>query len=234
MPEPTKSFSDLEKTLKVKFKDQLLLRQALVHRSYLNENPKFELDHNERLEFLGDAVMELIVTEHLYRTYPNPEGDLTNWRSALVNSRMIAQVARRLGFEEFLFLSRGEAKDTGRARDYILGNSFEAVTGAMYLDQGFAAAETFIQRELLKELPAILENKTYLDPKSNLQEKAQELEHVTPQYKVIESFGPDHDKRFKVGVYLAKDLAGVGEGTSKQNAQLDAATDALRKRGWDK
>ncbi|MFH0830702.1 MAG: ribonuclease III [Parcubacteria group bacterium] len=234
MPEPTKDFAELERTLKVTFKDPQLLRQALVHRSYLNENPKFELDHNERLEFLGDAVMELVVTEHLYRTYPdNPEGDLTNWRSALVNSRMIAQVARRLGFEDFLFLSRGEAKDTGRARDYILGNAFEAVTGAIYLDQGFSAAKTFVERELVKELPFILKNELYLDPKSKLQEKAQETEHVTPQYKVLESFGPDHDKRFKVGVYLGRELAGVGEGTSKQNAQLDAALDALKKRQWN-
>jgi len=232
MPEPTKNFAELEKKIQVKFKEQKLLRQALVHRSYLNENPDFELAHNERLEFLGDAVMELVVTEHLYRTYPNPEGDLTNWRSALVNSRMIAQTARRLGFEDFLFLSRGESKDTGRARDYILGNSFEAVIGAIFLDQGFKAAETFIQRELLTELPAILKNKTYMDPKSLLQEKAQEICHVTPQYKVIEAFGPDHDKRFKVGVYIDKELAGVGEGTSKQNAQLDAASDAIRKRGW--
>lgn len=233
MPEPTKDFAELERTLKLKFANAALLKQALVHRSYLNENPDFELAHNERLEFLGDAVMELIVTEHLYRTYPNPEGDLTNWRSALVNSRMIASVARRLGFEEFLFLSRGEAKDTGRARDYILGNAFEAVTGAIYLDQGFDAAKTFVQRELITELPNILENELYLDPKSKLQEKAQEVEHVTPQYKVLESFGPDHDKRFKVGVYLGKELAGVGEGTSKQNAQLDAALDAIKKRKWE-
>jgi len=233
MPQPQKDFADLEKIVQVQFNDQELLRQALVHRSYLNENPDFELQHNERLEFLGDAVMELVVTEHLYRTYPNQEGDLTNWRSALVNSRMIAQAARRLGFEDYLHLSKGEAKDEGRARDYILGNSFEAVTGAIYLDQGFDAAKTFIERELLVELPQILKTKSYVDSKSQLQEKAQELCHVTPQYKVIESFGPDHDKRFKVGVYIEKELAGVGEGTSKQNAQLDAAADALRKRNWE-
>ena len=233
MPQPQKDFAELEKKIQVSFKDQTLLRQALVHRSYLNENPDFELEHNERLEFLGDAVMELVVTEHLYQNYTNPEGDLTNWRSALVNSRMIASAARRLGFEDFLFLSKGEAKDEGRARDYILGNSFEAVTGAIYLDQGFAAAKTFIERELLVELPEILKSKSYMDPKSKLQEKAQEICHVTPQYKVIESFGPDHDKRFKVGVYIEKELSGVGEGTSKQNAQLDAANDALRKRKWE-
>lgn len=226
-------FSELEKKLGIKFKNIDLLRQAMVHRSYLNENPNFTLDHNERLEFLGDAVMELVVTEYLYRTYDNPEGDLTNWRSSLVNSRMIAQISRRLDFEKYLFLSRGEAKDTGRAREYILGNAFEATIGAIYLDQGFEAARDFINRELIKELPAILESKAYLDPKSKLQERAQEEIHVTPQYKMLESFGPDHDKRFKVGVYFDEDLIGVGEGTSKQAAQLAAALDALKKRNWE-
>jgi len=226
------SISALEKTIGVQFKNQDLLKQALVHRSYLNENPDFALGHNERLEFLGDAVLELVVTEYLYGHYDNPEGDLTNWRSSIVNSRKLAEIAKRLGFEQYLYLSRGEAKDTGRAREYILGNAFEAVVGAIYLDQGFEPAKTFINRELTVELAHIIEQKLYLDPKSKLQERAQEELHVTPQYKVMESTGPDHDKRFTVGVYLGGELAGTGAGSSKQAAQLDAALAALTARGW--
>lgn len=226
-------FHLLEKKIGVHFKNIDLLRQALVHRSFLNENPDFELDHNERLEFLGDAVMELVVTEYLYKNYPNPEGDLTNWRSSLVNSKKIAEVASRLGFEEFLFLSRGESKDTGRAREYILGNSFEAVIGAIYLDQGFEATQKFIEKELLVELPKILKEKLYLDPKSHLQERSQEELHVTPQYKVVDASGPDHDKNFTVGVFFGHEQVGQGKGTSKQAAQLEAAIDALEKKGWN-
>lgn len=228
----TPDFHQLEQQIGVTFNNLDLLRQALVHRSYLNENPDFALGHNERLEFLGDAVLELVVTEFLYGNYPNPEGDLTNWRSSIVNSRKLAEIAKRLGFEAFLYLSRGETKDTGRAREYILGNAYEAVVGSIYLDQGFDAAKGFIGRELLPELPNIIEQKLYLDPKSKLQERAQEELHVTPQYKVLESSGPDHDKRFTVGVMLGGEQAGTGTGSSKQTAQLDAANDALRKRGW--
>lgn len=232
-PAPTApDVRELEKTIGVTFKNQDLLKQALVHRSYLNENPDFALGHNERLEFLGDAVLELVVTEYLYGHYDNPEGDLTNWRSSIVNSRKLAEISKRLGFEQYLYLSRGEAKDTGRAREYILGNAFESVVGAIYLDQGFEPAKTFINRELTVELPHIIEQKLYLDPKSKLQERAQEDLHVTPQYKVMESTGPDHDKRFTVGVYLGGELAGTGSGSSKQAAQLDAALAALRARGW--
>jgi ribonuclease-3 len=226
-------FSQLEKNIGVTFKNLDLLRQALVHRSYLNENPDFALGHNERLEFLGDAVLEVVVTEHLYQTYPNPEGDLTNWRSSIVNSKKLAEISARLGFEKFLFLSRGEAKDTGRAREYILGNAFEAVVGAIYLDQGTEVAGKFIHRVLVPELPMIIEKKLYLDPKSKLQERAQEELHVTPVYKVLESFGPDHDKRFRVSVLLGSEQAGIGEGSSKQTAQLDAALDALHNRNWE-
>jgi ribonuclease-3 len=234
MPEKSlPDFHELEKKLQTKFKKLDLLRQAMVHRSYLNENPDFELEHNERLEFLGDAVLELAVTEHLYGKYKNPEGDLTNWRSSLVNSHKLADISRRLDFEKYLYLSRGEAKDTGRAREYILGNAFEAVVGSMFLDQGLAAAKKFIDRELLVELPTIIEKKLYLDPKSNLQERAQEELHITPQYRVLESFGPDHDKRFRVGVFLADEKSGEGEGSSKQTAQLAAAVDALHKKGWE-
>ncbi len=229
----TEDFSNLEETLKIKFNNVDLLRHALVHRSYLNENPNFELPHNERLEFLGDAVLELVVTEYLYSNYSNPEGDLTNWRSAIVNSKKLAEISKRLGFEKYLYLSRGESKDTGRAREYILGNAFEAVVGSIFLDQGFDAAKEFINRELIVELPNIIEKKLYLDPKSNLQEHAQETLKTTPQYRVLESYGPDHDKRFKVAVYLKNEQAGVGHGTSKQAAQLEAAVDALKKKGWN-
>jgi len=226
-------FHELEKKIQVTFKSIDHLRQALVHRSYLNENPDFELGHNERLEFLGDAVLELVVTQYLYNNYPNPEGDLTNWRSSIVNSKKLAEISKRLEFEQFLYLSRGEAKDTGRAREYILGNTFEAVVGGIYLDQGFDKASEFIHRELIIELPDIIENKLYLDPKSKLQEHAQEELKLTPQYKVLESFGPDHDKSFKVGVYLGSELAGEGVGSSKQTAQLEAARDALHQRNWE-
>ena len=232
MPEAP-DFHQLERNIGVTFKNLDLLKQALVHRSYLNENPDFELGHNERLEFLGDAVLELVVTEYLYRTYPNPEGDLTNWRSSIVNSKKLAEISRRLDFEKYLFLSRGESKDTGRAREYILGNAFEAAVGAIYLDQGFEPARDFINRELIVELADIIKNELYLDPKSKLQERAQDELHVTPLYKVLESFGPDHDKRFRVGVYLGDGMSGIGEGSSKQTAQLEAALDALKKKGWD-
>ncbi len=230
-PKP-EDFSKLEKTLQTKFNNPDLLRQALVHRSYLNENPKFNLPHNERLEFLGDAVIELVVTDYLFKQYPNPEGDLTNWRSAIVNSKKLSEISARLKFEDFLYLSRGETKDTGRARQYILGNAFEAVIGAIYLDQGYAAASKFIHRELLVELADIISSKAYLDPKSNLQEQAQEKLKTTPMYRVLESCGPDHDKRFKVGVYLNNQLVGSGKGTSKQEAQVAAAGDALKQKGW--
>lgn len=228
----TPDFHQLERKIGITFKNLDLLRQALVHRSFLNENPDFELGHNERLEFLGDAVLELVVTEYLYRTYPNPEGDLTNWRSSIVNSKKISEISRRLDFEQYLYLSKGEAKDTGRAREYILGNAFEAVVGAIYLDQGFEPSRDFINRELIVELADIIKNELYLDPKSKLQERAQEEMHVTPLYKVLEAFGPDHDKRFRVGVYLGSEMSGIGEGSSKQEAQLNAAMDALKKKTW--
>lgn len=227
-----KDFAALEKKIKVEFKNKEILRQAFIHRSYLNENRSLDLEHNERLEFLGDAVMELIVTEHLYLNYPNPEGELTNWRSSLVNGKMISEVARKLGFEEYLYLSRGESKDTGRARDLILANCFEAVIGAIYLDKGYDVSQKFLQENLLTELPQIIEGKLFIDPKSSFQENSQEKLGITPTYKVISESGPDHDKHFQVGAYIDKEQVGLGKGPSKQAAQIEAAANAMKNKNW--
>ena len=227
-----KNTEELEENIGVTFQKKDFLLSALTHRSYLNENPSWEYDHNERLEFLGDAVLELVVTEYLYANYPNPEGEMTNWRAALVNSVMLANVAGKFNINEHLLLSRGEAKDTGRARQYILANAVEALIGAIYLDQGYEASKQFISRFILDELPAILEGKSYRDAKSKLQEEAQERNGVTPSYQVLEDWGPDHAKNFKVGVYLGTELIGEGSGPSKQEAQQSAAEDALAKKGW--
>lgn len=229
-----KDFSQLETSLGQRFKSQDLLRQALVHRSYLNENPGFPLDHNERLEFLGDAVLELVVTEYLYQHYPNPEGDLTNWRAALVNAIMLSGIAKGLGLEDYLYLSRGEAKDVGsKARQFILANAIEAVIGAVYLDQGMAEAKKFIHQHVLVKLPDVLAHKLYLDPKSRFQELAQEKVGVTPHYLVLDEHGPDHAKVFKVGLYVADELVAEGTGSSKQEAQVAAAEAGLKVKQWE-
>ena len=228
-----KDFSPLEKRLKIKFKDQDLLKQAFVHRSYINENPGFKISHNERLEFLGDAVLELVVTEFLYQNYPNPEGELTNWRASLVNSQMLAKLAQKLDLEDYLYLSKGEAKDkNSKARNYILANCFEALTGSIYLDQGYRVTKKFITEVLIPELPEILANHLYLDPKSKFQEIAQEKLAITPTYKVIKESGPDHAKKFQVGVYLNDELVATSTGSSKQEAQVKAAAKALPKKNW--
>ncbi len=224
--------SELEQKIGVKFKDTNLLLQALTHRSYLNENTKWPLDHNERLEFLGDAVLELVVTEYLYKNYPNPEGEMTNWRAALVNAVMLSQIAGEFDLNDFVLLSRGEAKDTGRARQYILANAMESLIGAIYLDQGYDVASGFIYKFVLKELDRIIEQRVYRDAKSLFQEKAQEAVGVTPTYEVLDEWGPDHARQFRIGVHLDKELAGIGEGPSKQEAQQSAAQDALNKKGW--
>jgi len=224
--------SALEKNIGGEFEDKDLLLQALTHRSYINENPKWRLDHNERLEFLGDAVLELVITEYLYNTYPNPEGEMTNWRASLVNANMLSKIALEFDLNAFMLLSRGEAKDTGRARQYILANAMEALIGAIYLDRGYAAASAFIHKFVIKELSHIIENELYRDAKSLFQEKAQEKMSVTPTYEVIEEWGPDHARSFKVGVFLGKEMTGQGEGPSKQEAQQKAAEDALKKKGW--
>ena len=216
----------------LKFKNPDLLKQALTHRSYLNENPNFGLDHNERLEFLGDAVLELVVTEYLYQNYKNPEGELTSWRAALVNAEMLSKKAKKLGLNDEILLSRGEAKDTGKARDYILANALEALIGAIYLDGGYEIAKKFINENILIELPSVLENKLYLDAKSQFQERAQEEVNITPEYKVLKEWGPDHDKKFKIGVYLNTELVAVAIGSSKQEAQQKAAEKALKAKDW--
>ena len=228
-----KDFAALESVLGVTFKDKDLLTQAFVHRSYLNENKDFHLDHNERLEFLGDAVLELVVTDYLYANYPNPEGELTNWRSALVNSKKLSEIAKRLGFEAYLYLSHGEKKDTGRAREYILGNTMEAVIGSIYLDQGYEAARVFILKNVLSELKEILELGSHIDPKSRLQEVAQAEMRVTPEYRVMSEEGPDHAKKLTVAVFIGGKKFGSGTGFSKQAAQTEAAQMALEKGKWN-
>ncbi|MBI3305153.1 ribonuclease III [Candidatus Parcubacteria bacterium] len=223
----------LEPKLGVAFQNQDLLQQAFVHRSYLNENPGFRLDQNERLEFLGDAVLELVVTEALYAQFPEkPEGELTNLRAALVNANMLAEVARGLDFNDHLLLSRGEAKDEGRARQYILANAFEAVMGALYLDQGYEAARGFVERVLLTHLAHIVEKQLYKDPKSRFQEAAQEKAGITPTYEVLEEWGPDHAKHFVVGVFIGRELVAKGDGPSKQAGEEAAARAGLEVKGW--
>ena len=216
------------KTLKVDFNDIELLRTAFTHRSYLNEHRKSVSEHNERLEFLGDAVLELVVTEYLYATYDDPEGTLTNWRSALVRTESIGAAAHKLGFEDYLRLSRGEKRGSRRAREQILANSFEAVIGAIYLDQGYGVAKEFISDNILSTLQTILDEGTWMDAKSKLQEVAQSVDGVTPNYRVLQEDGPDHDKEFKIGVYVGDELKGEGAGPSKQIAQQKAAQAALK------
>lgn len=217
----------LEEMLGVKIKDEDLFTSAFTHRSYLNEHRSFPLPHNERLEFLGDAVLELISTEHLYRNYDHSEGELTNFRSALVNYKMLSDIAKKIGIEQFLQMSRGEAKDTGRARQVILANAIEALIGALYLDQGHEPTKTFVEKYILVELPEIITGKKYVDPKSQLQEMAQERRGITPTYNVISESGPDHNKTFVVGAYIHHNEIGRGEGPSKQEAEVSAASNAL-------
>jgi ribonuclease III len=220
--------SSLENEIKIQFKDRNLLQSALTHRSYLNENRKWPLPHNERLEFLGDAVLELITTEHLYRNYPNPEGELTNFRSALVNYKMLSEIASDLDLDEFILLSKGEAKDTGRARQVILANAFEALIGAIYLDQGFDVSKKFIDEFVLTRLEAIMSEGKVLDPKSKFQELSQEKLGITPHYKVLAEWGPDHNKNFEVGVFVNERQVAKGVGSSKQEAEIAAAENGLK------
>jgi ribonuclease-3 len=226
-------FSDFEKKVGVSFKDKELLRQAFIHRSYINENPGSKLSHNERLEFLGDAVLELVVTDHLYKTYKAaPEGELTAYRSALVNAVLLADSATELGMNEFLLLSKGESKDGGKARMNILANTFESFTGALYLDQGYDACQKFISTALFGKLDEIVKKKLWRDPKSLVQEKAQEFVHVTPSYKVVAESGPDHDKHFTIGIYFGNEQIATGKGKSKQEAETKAAEAALVAKKW--
>ncbi len=228
-----KDFKSFEARIGLEFNDLDLLRQAFTHRSYLNEHRGVGHGHNERLEFLGDAVLELISTHYLYTQFPDKdEGELTAFRAALVNAVTCAEVAQDVGINDYLLLSRGEAKDTGRARGVLLANAFEALVGAIYLDQGYDAAKLFIEKYLLPKIDIIVKERLWQDPKSTLQEKAQDVEGVTPHYSVLRETGPDHDKQFVVGVYVKDILLGEGSGKSKQEAEAAAAKAALDKRGW--
>lgn len=228
-----KNFKNFEDKIKINFKDKKLLIQAFMHRSYINENPSEGMEHNERLEFLGDAVLELIITEYLYKKYPDKtEGDLTSYRAALVNANMLSEVANETGMEEYLLLSKGEKKDKGKARQYILANAFEALVGAMYLDRGYDIAFSFLKKYLFKKIDEVMKKKSWIDSKSLFQEKAQEFEDITPVYKVLNEFGPDHDKVFTVGVYLRDNLVTEGKGSSKQEAEQDAARHGLKAKNW--
>ena len=226
----TEEFAD---SLGLKFENVGLLEEALTHRSFLNEQRKKGLKHNERLEFLGDAVLELAVTDFLFKNYDKPEGELTALRAALVNGEMLADVSKGLNVEKYLRMSKGEEKDTGKARRYILANAMEAIIGAIYLDQGYEIAEDFILKNIVSaNIDKIIEEKLYIDPKSHFQEKAQEYVQITPSYKVLAEKGPDHNKEFTVGVFLDEDLIAEGKGFSKQEAQRNAARNALKKKNW--
>lgn len=219
----------IEKKLEQNFNDKQLLVNAFVHRSFLNENRSFPLPSNERLEFLGDACLELIVSRYLFDQYPKqPEGKLTNYRSALVNTQSLAKTAKRLKLGDFLLLSYGEEEGGGRESEYILANTFEAFLGALYLDQGYQKAQQFVQENLLPKITEIIKNRAYKDSKSHLQEILQAKEGVTPVYKVLEDWGPDHDKTFRVGVFAKEKKIGEGVGSSKQKAELRAAENGLK------
>lgn len=228
-----KEISDFEKLIGIDFNDKSILTQAFTHRSYLNENRNIKGGHNERLEFLGDAVLELVITHYLYEKYPGKnEGDLTSIRSALVNAQTCAQVATELGVNDFLLLSRGEAKDIGRARQYILANALEAIIGAIYLDQGYDKSKEFILNFIAPLTERIVEEELWVDAKSKFQERAQDEVGTTPAYKTLKEVGPDHDKKFTVGVFLGNDLIAEGVGDSKQDAEQMAARNALKEKGW--
>ncbi len=218
----------IEAILELKFDNEELYREAFTHRSYINEHKKHQINHNERLEFLGDAVLELVVTDYLFRNFDNPEGEMTAWRSALVKTESLADVAERLDIGQYLLMSRGEAKSGGRTRMALLANMVEAIIGAIYMDKGYDAAAAFITKHIISQLEQILENGSYIDAKSRFQELAQEKDGVTPHYELLSEEGPDHEKIFTIGVYIGTKLCGKGQGNSKQNAQQAAATEALK------
>ena len=222
------NLDNLAKELDLSFKNKELFRNAFVHRSYLNEHPDEKLPNNERLEFLGDSVLSFIVSQHLYETYPDhPEGDLTNFRASLVNAKALSQVAKNLHLGEYLLLSKGEEASGGRTRQYLLANTFEALLGAIYLDNGVAVARKIVSEFVIPHLTSIIEGKLYKDFKSLLQEHSQEETGATPIYKVIEETGPDHAKTFTMGVFLLEKLLAKGVGQSKQEAEQQAAQKAL-------
>lgn len=222
---------DFEKKIGIQFKDRSLLERVFIHRSYLNEHKESKLEHNERLEFLGDAVLELAATKFLYENFDKPEGDLTNWRSALVKGESLSEEAKRLGMDPYIKTSRGEAKNVGKARDIILANAFEALIGAIYIDLGFDVASEFVLKNICYKLENILKMGLQYDAKSKFQEMAQEQYGVTPTYEVKSEVGPDHAKIFTVVANLGEKEVSIGEGPSKQKAQSNAAQKALEK--WE-
>jgi len=229
-------FRPFEERIGVTFRDKSIIREAFTHRSYINETRERGLDHNERLEFLGDAVVELSVTDYLYKKYPKSnEGELTSYRAALVNAVTLGNLGIDIGMEEYLLMSKGEAKDRGtKARQIIIANAFEALVGAIYLDQGYEVTDKFLNDFLLGKTEEIVKKELWRDAKSFFQEEAQEHVGITPSYEVLKEEGPDHDKDFTVGVYLEKELVGSGTGKSKQDAEQAAAADGLKKKGWGK
>lgn len=225
--------SDLEKQIDIKFKNKDLLFNAFIHRSYLNEHPEIKLGNNERLEFLGDAILSFVISEYLYENYPpHPEGDLTSFRAAIVNSKSLAKIGQEIDLGHFLYLSKGEEATGGRNRQYLLANAFEALLGAIYLDQGLEVAGEFVRKLLVPPLKEIINNNLYKDYKSTLQELSQEEKDITPTYKVVSEEGPDHAKKFSIGVFLGKQRLATGEGGSKQAAEQEAAKAALE--NWGK
>ena len=227
------NFSKFEEKIGIKFKNENLLKQAFTHRSYLNENPSLKLDQNERLEFLGDAILEMSITEYLYKKYPKKtEGDMTALRASLVNAVTLSRIASGLDMDSYMLLSKGEAKSMGKARQYILANAFEALIGAIYLDGGYDKVFGFLEKNLFGKVEEVIEKKLWIDAKSLFQEKAQELESVTPAYKVLSDSGPDHEKVFVVGVFLDNNLIAEGSGASKQEAEQKAAKEGLKAKNW--
>lgn len=226
-------FANFEKENNLDFQNKNLIKQAFIHRSYINENPGVGVSHNERLEFLGDAVLELVTTEELFKRFPDKsEGEMTAVRAALVNTVSISAAATELGMNQYLLLSKGEAKDTGKAREYILANTFESVIGAIFLDTGYDKAREFIASALFGKIENVVANKLWRDPKSLIQEKAQEHVGVTPRYEVLEESGPDHDKNFTIGIFFADELIAKGTGKSKQEGEQEAAQMALKEKDW--
>lgn len=223
----------LQKTIGVEFRDTAHLLTAITHRSYLNEHREASQEHNERYEFLGDAILELVVTDFLFNKYlAKPEGELTAIRAALVNTVSLADVSAKLGINDYLLLSKGEEKDTGRARQYILANAFESIIGAIYLDQGYEAAKTFVGDNLFDRTETIVAKRLWQDGKSRFQELAQEHVGVTPSYETLSQTGPDHDRVFTVGAFLGRDKVAEGKGRSKQEAEQQAAEKAIEAKEW--
>ena len=232
-PETQERLKKLEQTLGFSFLEPIHLLTAITHRSYLNEHREATQNHNERYEFLGDAVLELVVTDFLFNKFPEkPEGELTAIRAALVNTNSLADAATRLGVNPFLLLSKGEERDTGRARQYILANTFESLIGAIYLDRGYDASKEFIAQHLFDKTDTIVAKRLWQDAKSRFQELSQEHVGVTPSYETLNQTGPDHDRVFTVGVYLGPEKIAEGKGRSKQEAEQAAAHNAMAVKGW--